>query len=260
MYAFLLSSFVAALAVMLVAWLISRKLGRIDIVDAFWGLSFIGGVVGMRIYHPESSLLIWLVDVLVTIWGLRLASNIFQRFRRSQRQDERYTQLMQKWPKGNRSLQAFGRIFVTQAVLATAVSLPVIVLHRYGVKESTFAAGLIVWLIGFIWESVADRQLAHFARQPANKGKLMTSGLWRYSRHPNYFGEVAMWWGLATMTFGTRGWWLGTLGAGVITWLIVLVSGVPLAEKRLAKKAGWRDYAATTNRFIPGPAKHSKKE
>ena len=259
MLGLVLSSFAGALAVMLVAWLLSRRLGRIDIVDTFWGLAFVGALVGMRLYHPQSSLLVWATDALVVVWALRLSTHIYRRFRRSQQQDERYTQLMQKWPEGNRSLQTLGRIFLVQAGLATVVILPVITLHRYGVETPAFAAGITVWLVGFIWESVADKQLAAFTKLEANKGKIMARGLWRYSRHPNYFGEVAMWLGLATMTFGTRGWWLGTLGAGVITWLIVFISGVPLAEKRLAKKAGWKDYAAVTNRFIPGPVKYAKQ-
>ena len=113
--------------------------------------------------------------------------------------------------------------------------------------------GLLVWAVGFWCETLADAQLKRFLANPVNRGKLMTHGLWKYSRYPNYFGELTMWWGIALMSLGTAHGWVGLGGAAVITYLIVYVSGIPPKEKRLRKRPGWQKYILLTRLLVPLP-------
>lgn len=232
--------------------LVSR---RVDSVDVAWGVSFIIIALSMQFYRPTTSLWVLVVDLLVLVWGLRLSWHIYRRFKHSPKQDERYTQLLEQWPKRLRSLQLFVKIFLLQAILATVISLPVIAVHYYQPSIGVLAiVGVVVWLVGFTFESVADRQLKDFLETPGHKD-LMTDGVWHYSRHPNYFGEVSMWWGIALIAASTPLWWLGCIGAITITLLICFVSGIPLAEKRSATKNGWQEYKHTTSVLLPWPPK-----
>ncbi len=247
--------FGGALLVQLITFAYASVSRRIDSVDVAWGLSFIAIALSMHLYQFTASPWVLLVDALVVVWGLRLSWHIYRRFKHSPKQDERYTQLLDEWPKKYRSLQLFVKIFLLQAILATVISLPVIVVHHYQPSSGLIAIiGIIVWLVGFICESVADKQLKNFLAAPEHKD-LMTDGLWHYSRHPNYFGEVSMWWGIALISASTPVWWLGFIGAITITVLICFVSGIPLAEKRSATKNGWRVYKNTTSVLFPWPPK-----
>jgi len=116
-------------------------------------------------------------------------------------------------------------------------------------------AGALVWLAGFLFESVGDRQLAAFRSKPENRGRLIASGLWRYSRHPNYFGEALQWWGIAGIALSAPHGWLGLIGPTVITWLLLFVSGVPLLEKKYAGRPDWEEYKKRTSVFVPWPPK-----
>lgn len=252
--ALLLVAFLGALAVQIVAFGYSRVLQRVDIIDAAWGLSFIAAIVAMQLFKPSFAPgWVVIVDGLVVIWGARLSWHIYRRFRRSATQDKRYTAVLESWPQRWMSLQVFVRLFLLQAVLATTISLPVVVVHFYQPETSWIAVvGLIVWLIGFGCEAIADRQLRQYLAKPGH-GDLMSSGLWHYSRHPNYFGEITMWWGVALMACATPLWWLGIIGAATITCLIGFVSGVSLAEKRMASRRGWAEYKRQTSVLIPWP-------
>ena len=112
-------------------------------------------------------------------------------------------------------------------------------------------AGVLVWLIGFYFEAVGDWQLRRFTSNPANKGKVMDQGLWRYSRHPNYFGEVLMWWGIFIVSLSLPGSWPGSIGPALITYLILFVSGIPLLEKRYADDLNYQEYKKRTSVFVP---------
>lgn len=239
-----------ALAVQTITFLWALHLRRVDVVDIAWGVSFIALIEALQIVSPSSGAVTLLVDILVTIWGLRLSWHIYTRFRRSPKQDERYTAMMAQWPSKGRWVQVFVKIFFLQAVLVTVISLPVILVHLFepGMRKLVIA-GLVVWVIGFAFEAVADGQLKAFLRQ--SRGGLMKSGLWRYSRHPNYFGEITMWWGVALFACATPLWWLGLIGAGVITYLICFVSGIPLAERRGRMKEDWQAYASKTSILVP---------
>ncbi len=249
----------ASLAVMSALFLVSRKLRRVDVVDVGWGLSFVaiavtGYFLGGGHQVPFSTKT--LVLVLVLVWALRLATHIGRRLLKSKSEDPRYTELRSRW-KSQSGLQTFIRIFVVQSFLSLLVSIPIIHIHLLQEPEWSWLAvvGLAIWVIGFVIEVVADHQLATFVANPANKGKLMTKGLWSLSRHPNYFGELVMWWGVAVVCLGTPHGWVGLGGAVAITYLIVFVSGLPPAEKRASTKPGWEEYKRTTSILIPAKPK-----
>lgn len=244
-----------AVTVQLVALAVAWRFKRVDFVDSVWGISFIGIITALWISGHTGNAASLVGDILVTIWALRLSSHIFQRFLRSKEQDRRYTELISDWPSRFRWPQVFVRIFIVQAALATIVGLPIIVLHS--AESTTFwpvAIGVLVWLIGFNFEVIADRQLRTFI-QSSRTGELMQSGLWRYSRHPNYFGEITMWWGLAIIGLAVPHGWIGIIGAFTISLLICFVSGIPPAEKNTASKKGWQEYKQKTSPLIPWPSK-----
>lgn len=250
-----LLSWLMALLVMSALFLVSRRQKRYDYVDVGWGGSF--AVIALTAYtlsnlYIGSSSVKLLVLSIVLIWAARLSLHILMRLRRSSEEDRRYVELRSRWPSQS-SWQIYLRIFVVQSLLAMLVSIPVI--HLLLLEKSSWTSwttlGLIVWIFGFSFEVIADYQLKSFLAQKSAKGKLMTTGLWSVSRHPNYFGEIVLWWGITLMCIGTPHGWVGMGGASVITYLICFVSGVPLAEKSSSAKPGWRKYASKTSLFIP---------
>lgn len=247
----------AALALQSLAWLIATWLKRIDTVDSFWGLTFLVIVAALLITDKHYSAPVIIVSLLVIIWGLRLSSHIFRRFLRSKIQDPRYSKIINSWPGSQPYLQALPRIFFVQAVLATLISLPVIVVHVYQPDLNWLTAlGGLIWLSGFTVEAVADKQLKTFVGITANKGKLMQTGLWCISRHPNYFGELVQWLGISILALAV---WpqgiLGLIGLITISALILFVSGIPPAEHRLKNKPDWAEYRQTTSVLMPLPTK-----
>lgn len=247
----------AGVFVMTIVFFVGKRKGRYDVVDAGWGLSCIAiAVTGF--FLQDGHTLRWnsqaLTTLLVIVWGSRLAWHIAKRIRRTDHEDERYVALRKKW-RGNLAVNTFFRIYIVQSVLALIVSIPVV--HINLVQDPQWSwwvyAGAVVWVIGFITESIADRQLATFVTEPKNKGKLMDKGLWRYARYPNYFGELTMWWAMAIISFGTPHGWVGLGGAAAITYLIVYISGIPLKEARLRNRSGWEKYVSETRLLLPLP-------
>lgn len=242
---------------MFVMFVIAWRIHRIDLVDTAWGLAFIVAAVASFLLNEYDIVfgvnLQTLITLLVVIWGARLSFAMFQRLR-SHPEDRRYTLMREKW-KGNQALNTFVRVFLLQAVLATVISLPVI--HVNFSSQSNLGVftyiGLVVWLIGFAFESIGDLQLKRFLADPANKGKLLMSGLWKYTRHPNYFGEATMWWGISVMVLGTDYGWVGSISPVVVTFLLLFVSGVPMTEKAFQSKPGWEGYKRRTSKFFPLP-------
>ncbi len=249
-----LVGFVGALTAQIVGYMVAWRLRRVDIVDTMWGVSFVMIVVALQLWQRQTNAVSVLMQLLVVIWAIRLSWHIFRRFRCSVKQDERYTALMQTWPTKGHWGQVFLRIFVMQALLASVVSAPIMVTHTGGALRVRVATivGLVVWATGFIYEVVADRQLKQFLMS-VDRPVLMTRGLWRYSRHPNYFGEITMWWGLAIMAISARYGWIGLIGAATITFLICFVSGIPPVEARMSTKPGWEIYRQKTSALIPLP-------
>lgn len=251
--------FIAVLVFMTAMFMVSRILKRTDVIDMAWGLAFITAAIAswsINDYKNEYGLNVQtLVTVLVTIWGLRLASAIALRLL-SRPEDKRYVELRRKW-NGNEALNTYVRIFIVQALLATTISIAVIHINlSKPAPLNGFAyAGIAIWLIGFFFETVGDLQLKRFLADPKNKGKLMTRGLWKYTRHPNYFGEATMWWGIFLIALATPYGWVGVLTPVVITYLLLFISGVPLTEKAFEGKPGWNAYKKRTSKFLPLPPK-----
>lgn len=239
---------------------IARRMHRYDVIDAAWGPTFIV-ITLTSLILSSSSLLEFtpatIVTLLVIIWGGRLSWHIARRIATSTQEDPRYVELRKSW-RGNIALYMFLRVYLLQALLALTISIPVVYLHFSESKEwSVFALiGVIVWLVGFLFEAVADAQLKEFIGEVKNRGNIMQQGLWKYSRHPNYFGELTQWWGIFIVVLGVPFGWVGVIGPMMITFLILFVSGIPLSESRFKERTGWKEYKKRTSIFLPLPPKN----
>lgn len=252
----------AAVASMMVAgWLVSLVYRNVTIVDSLWGLGFVliaWLTYGVSDGYDGRGLLI---TILVTVWGLRLSAYLSWR-NWGKGEDPRYGDWRKK--NGDRFwLISLFKVFVLQALFMWVISLCI----QVGQMSATPVTltwlditGSVVWLTGFSFESVADWQLAQFKSDPANKGRVMARGLWAYTRHPNYFGEFLVWWGIFFITLSTpNGWW--TLFSPIIMSAVLLkMTGIPLTEKALiASRPGYDDYIKRTSAFVPWrPAKGDK--
>lgn len=208
---------------------------RNDIADVAWGLGFIVVTIANLVVNPSSKLIVTLF--LVVIWGTRLAVHIYNR-NKNKKEDYRYEQ----WKKG-----AYFKVFITQGFFMWLICMPII--GSKGNMNMTNALGILIWMIGFYFETTADKQLREFIANPINKGKIMMNGLWAYSRHPNYFGEVTMWWGIFLLNLNEN-WWT-IIGPLTITFLILKVSGVPLLEKKYVGNKEFDDYKKRVSVFMP---------
>ena len=254
METFVVSSF-AVLAYM-TGWFIAARIrGRNDIVDVAWGLGFILVAAISLITAGIYPLRGVVMSILVLVWGVRLALHIHQRDQ-GKGEDQRYRKWREEWGRWF-VLRSFLQVFMLQGVLLFLVAVPVIYANATpsGALGWLDLFGLVIWLTGFCCEAVSDRQLLRFIRNPDNKGRLMTTGLWRYSRHPNYFGEVTLWWGLWLMTLSLPLGWLTILGPLTITFLILNVSGIPMLEKHYEERNDFQEYKRRTSAFFPLPPK-----
>lgn len=241
------------LALMTVLWLISIYLVNVSIVDNFWGIGF---VLVAFIYCLECDVLYTrtkLMMLLVTIWGLRLSIYLMYR-NYGKGEDYRYREFRRSYGAHRYWWFSFFQVFMLQGGLILIISLPLlgIVLKTDSNALNLFDyLGVLIWSIGFIFESVGDYQLASFKRHPENKGKLLTKGLWRYTRHPNYFGDTAVWWGFGLLAIASGAYWY-SLGTLLMTYLILKISGVAMLERSLSEvKPGYEEYVQTTSTFLP---------
>lgn len=216
-------------------YLLSIIKKRNDVADVAWGLGFIIVSIFNLILNPSLKLVFSLI--LISIWGTRLAWHIYVR-NRNKKEDFRYEKF-----KNN----SYFKVFVTQGFFMFLILLPVMNSGEEW-KYINFL-GILLWILGFYFESRADRELKIFLNNPENKGKIMQSGLWAFSRHPNYFGEVTMWWGIWLLNLNNS-WWT-IIGPATITFLILKVSGVPLLEKKYEGNKEFEDYKKRVSVFIP---------
>lgn len=256
------TNYVLGLAVMLAAalvtWIISVRKRDVSIVDSIWSLLFLLGTV---VYLSASDVgpRTLLVVTLVTVWAVRLSVHITWR-NWGEGEDQRY-QAMRRRHEPSFHLKSIYLVFTLQAVLAWFISLP---LHAAVVGTAPLGlldlAGGLLWLAGFGFETIADWQLARFRSQPNSHGAVLDRGLWRYSRHPNYFGECLVWWGFYLVATSAGGWWTA-LSPIVMTWLLLRVSGVVLLEKDIVnRRPAYRDYIARTSAFIPWPPRAARNQ
>lgn len=234
---------------------------RNDVADVAWGLGFVLlAWVGMLTSDTVSERGL-VVVFLVSIWGLRLAWHIGRRHR-GKPEDYRYAKWRIDWGRWF-LLRSYGQVYLLQGALLFLVSTPVLLILWSGGESFLWSTGhplrfldylgLAIWGVGFFFESVGDKQLSRFIGDEANRGKLMDQGLWRYTRHPNYFGEVTQWWGIWIMALGVPYGWIGIIGPLTITVLILKVSGVPLLEQKMAEHPDFARYKEQTSLFFPLP-------
>lgn len=229
---------------------------RNDVADIAWGLGFIVAALTPLILYGFDSWRTILVTSLVIIWGSRLSYHIFKRNIKKP-EDARYAAWRAAWGK-NVLIRSYFQIFVLQGVLLLLIAYPVLVINsNHGPLRVTMfdVIGTLVWIVGFFFESVGDYQLRKFIKNPENKGKLMTTGLWKYTRHPNYFGEVTQWWGIWIIALSVPGGGWAIIGPLTITFLILKVSGVPMLEKSMEKNPEFAEYKRKTSVFIPMQSK-----
>lgn len=253
--AVLLASLATSAVAMGVTALVARRLGRIAVVDITWGLVFvaIGWVAYAVGQHSGRSLLL---AVLVTIWGVRLAWHIRGRAL-GQGEDPRYEKMLSAATPQKRWRAALVRVFGTQGLAAWFVSLPLQVAAATDPAPLGWVAalGVLVWLVGLTFESVGDAQLKAFKADPANQGKVMDRGLWAWTRHPNYFGDSAIWWGLWVIAAGAWPGVLTVLSPVLMTYFLAFATGARLLESEMAKRAGYPEYMERTSMFFPQPPK-----
>ena len=248
---------IAIVVLMLATWLLSLVLKNASIVDIVWGLGFVlvAWAVRLRVDDGLAARQNLLV-AMTTIWGLRLGGYLFWR-NHGKGEDYRYRAMRKHW--GPRfPIISLGTVFGLQGVLMFTVSLPVQLGQTRIEPDLGVLAylGIAVWVIGIFFEWVGDAQLARFKGDPTNQGKVMNRGLWKFTRHPNYFGDACVWWGIALVAAETTVGKFGLIGALVMTILLRRVSGVVLLEKSLSKrKEGYAEYVARTSPFFPRPPK-----
>lgn len=224
---------------------ISRILKRNDVADIAWGPGiFVVALVG---YMYGGSLLI---TILIGIWALRLALRIgFRNAKKSE--DKRYIEMRKSWGKWE-ALISYLQVFLLQGILMIFVGYAALHVAAFGLEMNPLVwVGVIVWCIGFFFETIGDYQLDQFLGNKENKGKIMKYGLWKYTRHPNYFGEVTQWWGIFIIVFLSPYWFLALISPLTITYLILFLSGIPMLEKPFAGNPEWEEYKKRTSVFFP---------
>jgi steroid 5-alpha reductase family enzyme len=245
----------AVVLVLGVTFAVAVRLGRHAVVDVAWGLGFaaVAGTSYLLSAGDGDPLRRLLLLALTTLWGVRLAMHIGLRSR-GHGEDPRYEELLATAP-GSRRLFALRRIYLTQGVVLWFVSLPVQVAAFQTSRPGLIAwSGVVVWLIGFGFEAVGDYQLTRFRNDPSSRGKVLDTGLWRYTRHPNYFGDACVWWGLWLVAVDAWPGILTVLSPVLMTWLLAKGTGKPLLEKDIgARRPGYADYVRRTSGFLPLP-------
>ncbi len=234
-------------------FIVAQLIHNNSIVDIGWGSGFVVSAWVTALIKGVNSPIIWWVLGLLSFWGLRLSYYILIR-NMGKEEDFRYQNMRKRWGTSFPTVKAFLNVFLMQGVLMYIVSLPIIAFidtPKNNVNLITILT-IILWLIGAYFEVVGDAQLKRFKADPAHKGKLMMEGLWRFTRHPNYFGEALMWWSLTILIISVNPMLVWTLVSPLLmNLLLVYVSGVPLLEKKYADRADFQAYAKRTNKFIP---------
>lgn len=228
---------------------------RNDVADIAWGLGFVVVSIATLLKTQNHSFTAILVTILVLIWGLRLSWHIGIR-NINKSEDYRYKAWRDSWGKLF-VVRTYLQIFMLQGFFMLLIVSPVLIIYTYSIDGITplVIVGAIMWLFGFIFESIGDKQLKNFISEPKNKGRVMKEGLWSYTRHPNYFGEVTQWWSIGVIALSCEYGWLGLVGPAVITFLIVKVSGVPLLENKYSNNHEYQAYKLHTSMIIPLPRK-----
>lgn len=232
-------------------YLLALRLKDNSIVDIGWGIGFIIVSLAMLFdrgtFYPRQLL----ITALVILWGLRLALYIFMR-NKGKGEDFRYKQWRNEWGK-TIYWRSYLQVFMLQGAIMFVIALPLMQVNASNSSELLPAdfIGAAVWLIGFLFEAVGDGQMMRFKNNPANKGKIMRYGLWKYTRHPNYFGEALLWWGIFIIAAGAGNIFISVISPVALTYLLLRVSGVAMLEKKYTGNPEYDEYIRTTSSFVP---------
>lgn len=247
----------AILMMMIILWIISVAIKNVSIVDLFWGVGYVLAASVYFYYSDGNEIRKLTLLTLVAIWGLRLT--VYLSFRNiGKGEDYRYQEFRKTYGEHRYWWVSFFQTFLLQGLLMWLISAPLLAAMYYGKDHQLNIfdyVAIIIWLVGFIFEAGGDYQLARFKSDTDNKGKVLQTGFWKYTRHPNYFGDSAVWWafGLFSIAAGS---YLAVLGSLLMTGLIIKVSGVALLERSLKdKKPEYKDYIRRTSAFFPWPPK-----
>jgi steroid 5-alpha reductase family enzyme len=247
---------IAAVA-MLVTALVARAVGRVSVVDVTWGLALVVIALATAVVGTGTTWRRWLVLALVAIWGCRLASHILRRSR-GKGEDPRYAELLDDGGFGT----AVRKVFLTQGLVICLIALPVLAAGHSDVRWTPLVwLGVAVWAVGVLFESVGDAQLAAYKRDP-DRGPVMDRGLWGWTRHPNYFGDACLWWGIWVAGGLASGWLpalLSVVSPLAMTYFIRNVTGAKLLERTMSQRDGWADYAARVPLLFPRPPRRRSR-
>lgn len=243
-----------ALCVTLFFWMtwwyfVARIFQRTDIVDMVWWLSY--GVIAAFLLFTSPLDARVLAFLFVILWSVRLVSHIIVRLRKHS-EDPRYAEFRISWG-ANFLWKSYVYIFLLQGLFISVIALPLFFMT--GEVTPQFIIGAILWIVWFVCEYVADAQMNSFRRDPNNKWKIIQTGLWRYSRHPNYFGELLMWWSLWIMSVHSLVSLVGIVSPLLLSYIIIFVTGIPMLESALAKREWFESYKKSTSILIPLPPK-----
>jgi steroid 5-alpha reductase family enzyme len=236
---------------MTLAFLLAKKRKRLDTVDGAWGIGFVimATLTAGLYWQPRTILVLILVD----IWAIRITNHLVGRLQKSKTDDKRYIELAKKWPAKEYWQRAYTSVFLLQGFLVLVIGAPIMFTANPPLRNWAVWAtvGAVVWVIGFCIEFTADRQLRTFITQSSNKNKVLKTGLWRYSRHPNYLGEITSWYGIGIIACGTCYGWIGLIGPTVLALLIRFISGVPPIENRKKHEPEYAEYMKNTGAILP---------
>lgn len=253
--------YIVLLLYFIIWFIISQIKKNNGLVDIAWGLSFVVTAISSLIISKEISITKVVMLIVIILWGLRITIYLFVR-NWNKKEDFRYQAMRTKWQTKLKT-KAFFKVFLTQSLFSYLISLPIIftnltIKNNFSlISKLSLLLGLIVFLIGYTFEVVGDYQLKKFKQNPLNKGKIMDLGLWKYTRHPNYFGEATLWWGILIISLSTlnRLTLIGIISPITITFLLLYVTGVPLLERRYKDNLEYQIYTEKTSKFFPMPPK-----
>ncbi|MFW0783432.1 DUF1295 domain-containing protein [Gordonia sp. CPCC 206044] len=238
-----------------ITMLIGHRIGRYNVVDVAWGLGFVGIAALALVLGPGDVFRRWLLMILVGVWGLRLSWHMYLKSA-GKGEDPRYTELLSR--SGGHGLRTVARkIFVIQGVSQWFVSLPIqvsaVTEPTRGIALVAVVVGVALWLLGFTFEAVGDAQLRRFTSDPNSRGTIMDRGLWAWTRHPNYFGDSSVWWGIWLIAASSWPGVLTVLSPVAMTYFLVHATGARLLEESMSRRPGYREYQQRTSYFLPWP-------
>lgn len=253
-----LMALAAILLVGALAWVASVLVHKVSFVDSLWSLFFLLAAAVYAAATGELSERAWLVLGLVALWSLRLSLHITVR-NWGQPEDHRYESIRANNEPGF-VVKSLYIVFGLQGVLAWIVSAPLLpTIQSTAAPGVLDAAALVLFAVGFAFEAVGDWQLSRFAADPSNRGKVLDAGLWRYTRHPNYFGEFCIWWAFWLFAVAAGAWWT-VFAPLLMSFLLLRVSGVTMLENTItSRRPGYAEYVRNTNAFFPGPSRRARE-